>query len=341
MTIVFTICSNNYLAQAKILKDSIHEYNPEYKIVIGLVDKLSEQIDYSFFMPTEILPVEEIGINNFNELTQRYDIIELNTSVKPSFFKYLSNKYSPNNIFYIDPDIKIYSPFEFLEKKLEKHSILLTPHIYTPIKLDGNTPNEQIFLSHGIYNLGFLGLNTKKEQAKKLLDWWEERCLQLCYRDSTKGLFVDQYWINFVPIYFSETYIIHNYGYNMGPWNLHERKIVKTENNKYYLNDESQLIFYHFSSYDYKKPEEINKPFYNRFSFENRPDLIDLYKDYYNELLKNKVEIFSKLKCEFIKETVPKEDKIIKYPFYKKFLKSIIPPIIYDSISLLKRKLYA
>ena len=46
---VFTICSNNYLAQAKTLADSFLEFNKGYKFYIFLCDTMRSDIDYSKF----------------------------------------------------------------------------------------------------------------------------------------------------------------------------------------------------------------------------------------------------------------------------------------------------
>ena len=40
MTLAFTICSINYLAQAQTLGQSLQKTNPDVEFVIGLVDKL-------------------------------------------------------------------------------------------------------------------------------------------------------------------------------------------------------------------------------------------------------------------------------------------------------------
>jgi len=339
MTTVFTICSNNYLAQAKTLMDSIHKHNLSFNLVIGLSDELNPNIDYSFFSPAEIIPVNEIDLDDIDDLILRYDIIEFNTSIKPSFFKFLLNRNTNiENIIYLDPDIKVYSSLESLVNQLKTHSILLTPHIYNPIDLDLKKPNEQTFQLHGIYNLGFLGLNVKKKQTLMLLDWWEERCLKLCVRKPSEGVFVDQSWINFVPSYFSETCILRNFGYNMAPWNLHERRIVHENQNNYLLNDSNNLVFYHFSSYNFKEPEKLNRPFYNRFDFNNRPDLKSLYEEYRNDLIKNKIDEFSNITYAFIKP-IPEPVEIKEHKLFKKILKQLTPPIIYDSLSKLKRNI--
>lgn len=341
MNIAFTICSNNYLAQAKTLMDSVYTHNPDFKLFIGLVDKKIPEIDYNFFQPAEIIEIEDIGIPSFNTLVEKYDIIELNTSVKASLIKYLKSKNKNAKIlFYIDPDIKVYGSFSELEKNLDRYSIVLTPHILTPIPLDGKKPDESVFLNHGIYNLGFLGLNLERKQTQNLLDWWEERLLSMCYRQTAKGIFVDQLWLSLANIFYSEAHVIRKFGYNMAPWNLHERKIIRYDQAKhrYILNDGSGLIFYHFSSYNFKKPEDINRPYYNRYTFQERQDLIPLYEDYHQDLLANKVHVFSALTCYYYPRIDSNKEKVLvkKHPLYKKILKQLIPPLIYNTASRLK-----
>jgi lipopolysaccharide biosynthesis glycosyltransferase len=342
MNIVFTICSNNYLAQAKVLLNSVLLNSPEYKVVIVLVDKFNAEINYNSFDPIILVKAEEMGIAGFELIVEKYDIVELNTAVKPTAFKYLRDKYShSNHIIYLDPDIKVFSSMNLFNNLLNEYSILLTPHIYTPLAIDNLSPNEQIFQMHGMYNLGFLALNVKKQQAKSLLDWWEERCLSICFRDTRKGLFVDQLWLNLAPLYFSETHILRNMGCNMAPWNLHERKLSKL-NEEWVVNNSERLVFYHFSSYDFNTPENINKPFYNRHDFGNRPDLKEIYTTYHKELIENNVKIYSTLNCMLFK---PKKQESIndnmKINQVKHIIKKITPPILFDFLSQMKQNLYA
>jgi hypothetical protein len=98
MTLVFTLCSNNYLAQAITLGNSLLIHNPEYIFKIGLVDRKNNQIDYST-IPFNIIEVESIGITPFDDMFKRYNITELNTAVKPFFFQYfLKNSKSNSKI---------------------------------------------------------------------------------------------------------------------------------------------------------------------------------------------------------------------------------------------------
>jgi hypothetical protein len=317
-SIAFTLCSNNYLAHAKTLCDSIHRHNPDFTIVIGLVDKKSDLIDYSSFFPAQVIELNEKIIPGFEEMITRYNIVELNTAVKPFFFQYLiKNHPSVDHIYYFDPDIRVYSKLDFLKEYFSENAILLTPHFFTPIEMDEHHPFENVALNYGIYNLGFLGLKAKDAVVTKFLDWWGKRTFKLGYARPSDGLFVDQLWINLVPLFFGSTFIIPHYGCNMAPWNLHERKIKKIENTEQIILENNEaLIFYHFSSYNFRKPDQLTK-YYDRYSFEKIPILKTLYTSYYNELVENKVNEVASIKCALkVVDYTPKLKHIIFRPVY-------------------------
>ncbi|TDD98397.1 hypothetical protein E0F76_04460 [Flavobacterium cellulosilyticum] len=302
------------------------EKNIDYKFIIGLCDELSDDIDYSFFGNIEIVPVSQINIYCFDELIKKYDLIELNTSIKPSFFKYFISQYKDlETIIYFDPDIQIFENLILLEKYLEEDDVLLTPHILNPIIVDELTPSENLFLNYGIYNLGFLALNSKSQNALSLLDWWEDKTLKIGFNRVSDGLFVDQLWINLAPIFFNNVKVLQEYGFNVAPWNLHERNSVHKNDDEYIMKDNSKLVFYHFSSYNYKKPELFSKHYDRYNSIVLSKEIFELYNQYHNNLIQNKITFFSEIKCHYIKV----EEKVVKKKsFYKVILYNILPPFI-------------
>lgn len=325
MILVFTICSNNYLAQAITLGDSLLLHNPEYKFKIGLVDKKIPQIDYAT-IPFEIVEVESIGIAAFDEMFKRYSITELNTAVKPFYFMYFFNLIPEiNSIIYLDPDNLVYQPFTDLEKVLKENDIVITPHFTTPIN-DDKIQSENDFLNTGLYNLGFIALK-KGEESKKLLEWWSKRLETKAYISLAKGMFTDQIWINFVPLFFKKVHISQHPGYNMAYWNLHERylavvnKVVK-ENSSY------PLVFFHFSGYDPLQPEVLSK-YQDRFTFKNRNDVGGLFKEYANLLFRNGFNQYIQYPCYYAVEKQKLDLGIyINYkksiPLYKRIFRGII-----------------
>jgi hypothetical protein len=332
MKIAFTLCSNNYLAHAKTLGDSIRKINPEYKFFIGLVDSLNTNIDYDAEIGYPIILSNEIGIPNYDDLWKKYSIIEFNTCVKPFYFQYFITRYKLiDYLFYLDPDIFVYNDLNIIENEFENSTeFLLTPHILSPIPLDTKTPGENIFLNYGIFNLGFLGLKNP-ELSNQFLDWWKERTYHLGFDKTAEGLFVDQLWFNLVPIFFKNVKISKHPGLNMAPWNLHERKLSGDES-VLFMDQTFPLVFYHFSKYNRSDPDLINNK-YNRYNFETNIDLKNIYQNYSDLLLRNGVQKISAIPCHYMelrKKHFDNESKAklstSSVPLIKRFLKKIIPP---------------
>ncbi len=316
MKIGFTICSNNYLGQAKILQTSFLEHNPDYKFFIGLVDLLDTSIDYKNEFNDSVIVIEEKIIPGFDSFVEKYDIVELNTAIKPFLFKYLIQQYKPTYIHYLDPDIKVYGSIGVIDAELGNKSMLLTPHFYSPVPDDGLTPFENLALNHGIYNLGYLGVNANHAEAIKCLDWWGLRTSHHGYSKVEAGFFVDQLWINLVPIFFKDVVITTHFGCNVGPWNLHERFFENKGKTVVMDGDKKPLLFYHFSSYSFFKPDLLSK-YYNRYSFTDRPDLVGLYNEYHQQMDDYKCSCYSGLDCRLNLKRAPK-------PTVKSTIKSYI-----------------
>jgi hypothetical protein len=294
MKIAFTICSNNYLAYAKVLGKSLKNHAPGVKFFIFLCDEKNVEIDYNS-LADEVIAMNEIE-PQVTTLASRYNIIEFNTCVKPRIFEYLFNERNAGKIIFFDPDIKIYNSIAGLFDELDNSSIILTPHICTPIPLDNKSPAENHFLNFGIYNLGFIGLKTGDE-CKKFIAWWKERTYAQCYIDVYNGIFVDQLPVNLVPLFFENVKILCNKGLNMAPWNLHERFLSK-KNNEHFVNETEPLIFFHFSSF---KADDFELPLsqYDRYTLHNRPDLQNIYSEYNEDLKAADYFFYRKMKYSY------------------------------------------
>jgi hypothetical protein len=345
LKLAITICSNNYLAYAKTLGDSLLAKNPDYKFVVGLVDQKIPDVDYNSFHRLEIVEIGNIGIRDFETVWKKYNIVELNTAVKPSLVKYLFEKHSDADyLLYFDPDIFIYDSLKSIEDRFLESDILLTPHIISPISLDAPgirlVPTESTFLNHGLYNLGFIGVKKNGARTREFLDWWEERTLNQGFIDISNGIFVDQLWINLVPIYFEKVKILREMGYNAAPWNLHERGHIQIEKDHIIMPDISRLVFFHFSSYKYTQPDKIGRQ-YNRFEFSDFPEIEMLYGPYHDLLIKNGIERLSTLPCYYVemrKQFLNSKRHPNALPRkVKNVIKSLTPPFFWQGmIKILK-----
>lgn len=269
--------------------------NPNWRFVIGLVDKNNERADLSF-LECEIVEVDELHIEHFTTMVSKYTIVELLTSVKPFYFKWFFEKFPDiKNIAYFDPDIIVFQPLTKIESDLETYDIILTPHFTSPIN-DDLLPTELHVMQTGIYNLGYIAAR-KSENTLNMLAWWQSRLKEQCVINLSKGLFVDQLWANLIPAYFSKVLIEKHPGYNMAHWNLHERKI-SVINDTYYANDHL-LIFFHFSHYN-PVNADIIAAHHNRFNFETRPDLVPIFDIYKKSLIRYHYFELKSIQCFYL-----------------------------------------
>ena len=284
-----TIASPNYLPFARTLAASYVAQHPEQRFFVLIVADLSDpepfQVDPSF---TPIM-LEEIGIRDVRVEAMKYDILELNTNVKPTFLKFLIDDFRLDALVYLDPDIFVYAPLEPVFEAIEAGATaVLTPHMTTPV-FDGKAPSEQDLLYNGTYNLGFIAVGAGPE-SQRLLKWWEQRCLRLGFSEGRTGLFVDQKWINLAPGFFENVVISRDPGLNMAYWNLHERRLVETEGGYRVESPVSEpvpLRFFHFSGVDLSESEVLSRNT-DRFTLADRPDLGRLFAEYRRAIASNR-----------------------------------------------------
>lgn len=283
-----TIVAPNYLAYARTLSASYLGQHPDHRFFVLLVADLG---DAAPFRIDDFVPVllDEIGLADVRGEAMKYDILELNTNVKPTFMKHLIAAYGLDALVYLDPDIFCYAPLVPVFDALEAGaSAVLTPHITTPV-FDGRSPGEQDLLFNGTYNLGFIGVSRSAESAR-LLSWWEARCLTLGYSEGRTGLFVDQKWLNLAPGLFADVAILRDAGCNMAYWNLHERSLLHSPRGPVVESPVSgrvPLRFFHFSGIVPGDPASLSKHT-DRFRLADRPDLHALFADYKAAVLDNK-----------------------------------------------------
>ena len=109
------------------------------------------------------------------------------------------------------------------------------------------------------------------------------RLYRECLHEVERGLFVDQRWMDFAPAFLPGAVILRDPGYNVAYWNLAHRRIAgggrRLARPRRAGGDDVPLRFFHFSGYDFRRPELISK-FQNRFTFADRPDVAPLFQLY-------------------------------------------------------------
>jgi glycosyltransferase involved in cell wall biosynthesis len=252
---ICTIVSRNYLSLARLCCHTFLAQHPGARAFVLLVDAL-DGLDLAQ-EPFECLAASALGIPEFDDFAFKYGIVELNTAVKPYVLEYLFEQRDVANVFYVDPDIQVFSPLHEARALLERGQVVLTPHILAPYPQDGRRPNEVDLLLSGAYNLGFLGLRRTPE-TRALLQWQQQRLYDGCFSDTARGLFTDQKWMDLVPCLYPGVSVLRHPGYNVAYWNLHERRDVRRGADGVRVNG-WPLRFFHFSGFDRRRPQRVSK----------------------------------------------------------------------------------
>ncbi len=249
-----TIVARNYLAQASVLADSFVRAHSEGDFTILCIDLQGERVDSDDPRVRVVAPTDAgFSETEFNRMAAIYTVVELATAVKPTLLRHLVRE-TGDPVTYLDPDIVVFEPLDEIERRAREHEIVLTPHTSIPLPDDGKRPHEAAFLEAGVFNLGFIAVSPA---AVPFLDWWAGRLARHCLVATHEGIFVDQKWINLVPCYFPNHYVMRDPEVNVAYWNLPVRRLESRPEG--WFVDDRRLIFFHFSGYDPARPDLFSK----------------------------------------------------------------------------------
>ena len=307
--VAFTICAKNYIGLAQVLEKSIKTHNPDVDFFIFIADEIDDDDEIAEDLADNILIAKDtldIKQDEWFSMAFKYDLTEFCTAIKPSCFKYLFDNNENVNCIYFDPDIFVFSSLNLIYNELVYKTFVITPHILTIEKLYTGDLKEYQLLFSGIYNLGFIAIK-KNASSIRMLDWWELRLKDRCYRNMLEHYFTDQKWIDFLPALFpNEVVISDNLGMNLAPWNFYERKIELINSEIYVRNrieaikpKTDQLIFVHYSGFNYKELIENNLLQQNLKNFVVSEDLMVIFQKYAEALLQSSLIEYLKLKYSY------------------------------------------
>lgn len=162
----------------------------------------------------------------------------LRWALKPLFTRILLENY--DRVFFCDHDLFFYKDFTFLDEKAKNKTICLSPHWRT---IHYTLENEMEYnFRHGLFNGGFFISN---RSGVNILDWWAECTANKCTANENDPTYVDQKYLDVVPIYFEDVHIIKHKGCNVAAWNRSHNKRTIINNEVRVGNDE--IIFIHYS----------------------------------------------------------------------------------------------
>lgn len=274
-TAVVTIVSNNYLHFARTLMQSVARQHPEADRFCVVVDR-DPAPAAALAGEFAAIALAQLNLPDGDDFLFQYNILELNTAVKPWALQHLLEQ-GYQNVLYVDPDIVLYRPLTEVFARLGAGAdLVLTPHLLAPVH-DSLQPGELDIRRSGTYNLGFCALRAGSNM-QALLSWWQGKLRRDCVIAHDRGIFVDQSWIDLVPGLFPKVEVLRHPGYNLAYWNIAQRPVVQGDTQLLVAGE--PLAFMHFSGLDPLEPQPISKH-QNRLTLDRlSPPLAGLVDDY-------------------------------------------------------------
>lgn len=221
--IVSTIINGENLHKAVLMGKSIKSHMPQARIVVCVVEEeLYPGVEAYFDYFDEVVFAKDICGMHFHRIIFKYTKYQCASAIRGLFFKYLFyTNPSDSKIIYTAPDLITYNPFVELIDLLNYNSIVLTPLYLEPSDID-DCSREIRCLNEGAFDHEFIGLRKTKE-AERFVHWYTD-VIQLDHRDPATDSLIDRQWLDFIPSFFDGVSILNHPGYNVGPWNSHEKR---------------------------------------------------------------------------------------------------------------------
>lgn len=238
-----TLFDSSYLPRALVMYHSLVATCERFKLYVvcfddlafGVLDKLKLTnliaIQLGDFESKELLAVKHTRTAG-----------EYCWTCTPHVIRYVLDIYKLEQVTYLDADLYFYQKPSILLDEFNQSgcSVLITEHRYT-------TRYDQCATS-GVYCVQFMTFNRDK-RGLKVLQWWQDRCLEWCYARFEDGKFGDQKYLDDWPTRFDGVHVLQHLGGGVAPWNIQQYKLI-TNNGKLLINGEP-LVFYHFQAYKY------------------------------------------------------------------------------------------
>ena len=234
-----TIISPDYLPFAQCLHANLRQWDASVELHV---------------LVTGQRPAEDLKGMHFYEASQLHstytdDLLDqyagmndnLRWSLKPVFILFLLQRYE--KIMYIDADLYFFQDPSFLFKLLDRYSIVLTPHDAPSDPFEQEEKFRMNFLA-GLYNAGCVPVD---RQATPSLHWWAKACLYKTAIDTANGFYVDQRYLDLIPVLDEKAGIVHHKGCNVGSWNMESRARVVQSNGEVLINGTDPIVFIHFN----------------------------------------------------------------------------------------------
>ena len=277
--VICSVITKSHLGFVRALVRSFRRWHPAGRAYVLVADDPEGCYDPGAEDFT-VVSLADLRLRDPRGFCFRYDAFALCNALKPCLLLHLIRERHESEVLYLDSDIGVFGGLGPLFELLQGCEVLLTPHTRVDFPGDGAWPVRSVLLTSGTYNAGVVGVRNSTESLR-FLEWWAGALEFGCVVDPARGIFVDQRYLDLVPVFFQGVLVLSHDGVNVAHFNLHHRKL-RREHGRWFVNADPLLLF-HFTQVDWPK-----LAFYSRVTrplLADQPLLRELFAEFREDLV--------------------------------------------------------
>jgi hypothetical protein len=238
-----TVFDSSFVLSGTALHESLVASGKPFRLWVVAADALAaEQIARFELESTSVIELSEIETPSLRAVKSERTVGEYCWTLTPFLPQAVFDRV-PNarRVTYLDADLYFFSSPETLFSELERSGkdVLITKHAYAP-HYDREAKN-------GRFCVQFLTFNNTAG-ARKVMRWWQARCLEWCYARAEDGKYGDQKYLDSWPVLFAgEVHVLEQVEHTLAPWNV----------DFYSRGGRARPVFYHFQGFRILSPQRI------------------------------------------------------------------------------------
>lgn len=334
-----TYFDKNYLSRGLVLYDSIKKNCAEFTLYVLCIDKFtSDYFHNNSFVYPEIITIPLSKLEEYDKellnCKNNRTLIEYYFTLSPCLPLFILENFNNPHICSLDADIMFFSSPGIVFSYLNKYSVLITPHNFSP-----ELKSKELF---GRYNVSFQ-IFKKDEVGLRCLRIWRKKCIEWCYDRLEDDKFADQKYLDSWTTDFEGIYAIENSGIGVAPWNINSYTIRLSGKQLFVNND--QIVFYHYHRLRIIGKNLIKHGLSDYHVKSNRLISKYIYKPYIRDLIAHNLNIQDEVRrtsddSQTFFKTVLLQNDWFLFIGGLIFEKSRIAQILSNWILLAKRKIY-
>ena len=251
-----TLFDSYYLDKGLALYRSLEKVSDHFTLYVFCFDEKSYEILKSWDFPhMEVLHHSVFENELLLELKKERSKAEYCWTCTPVAIEYVLDHYPVKDCTYLDSDLYFYSDPQLLFDEIEARQadVVIVPH-----RFKNNRYGRRLEERNGKYCVQF-NYFSRSDNARRVLSWWKEKCLEWCYDIPEPDRMGDQKYLNTWTRDFEGVIELMHLGGGVAPWNLEQYRFYDKETES--LMMESQvfsLVFYHFQNIRYMPGKLVN-----------------------------------------------------------------------------------